>query len=657
MSQLPRLPRQPPATAELATALAACRRAFIAIAVFSGMSNILMLTGSLFMLEVYDRVIPSRSVPTLVALLILAGALYAAQGIIDAIRSRILVRVGNSLDEALSLRVYDAIVRLPLRLGGRGEGAQPIRDLDTVRGFLSGTGPIALFDLPWLPVYLAICFLFHTYIGLTALAGAIILVSLALLTEVLTRRPTRSATQFAAARNTLMEASRRNAEAITAMGMAGRLSQHWSDLNRNYVASSARSSDVAGGFGAMSKVLRMMLQSALLAVGAWLVIHQESTSGIIIAGSILGARALAPVDLAIANWRGFVAARQSWNRLSHLFTHLPPQTAPMALQPPAKTLVVQNAAVAPPGEQKIVCQEVNFSLSAGKALGVIGPTASGKSSLARLLVGVWTPLRGSVRLDGATLDQWSPEALGRHVGYLPQDVELFSGTVAQNIARFEEPPDAEAVIAAAQAAGVHELIINLSAGYETNVGDHGSALSAGQSQRIGLARALPRSVSGRPGRAEFEPRRGRRRGVDPRHPRCARPRRHRCGGRPSPKRNRRHRLYSGDGQGPPTAIRTERGNPQPRHSIGTTAAGFEGRAGSGRSMMKRKTWPDSRASIRRHVFAGAVLVTFLAVGVGGWASTAEISGALVTQGSIVVDTNVKKVQHPTGGVVGELRVQ
>jgi ATP-binding cassette subfamily C protein len=242
----------------------------------------------------------------------------------------------------------------------------------------------------------------------------------------------------------------------------------------------------------MSKVLRMMLQSALLAVGAWLVIHQESTSGIIIAGSILGSRALAPVDLAIANWRGFVAARQGWNRLSHLFTHLPAQAAPMALQPPAKTLVVQNAAVAPPGEQKLVCQDVNFSLTAGKALGVIGPTASGKSSLARLLVGVWTPARGSVRIDGATLDQWSPEALGRHVGYLPQDVELFSGTVAQNIARFEEPPDAEAIIAAAQAAGVHELIINLGAGYETNVGDHGNALSAGQAQRIALARALYR---------------------------------------------------------------------------------------------------------------------------------------------------------------------
>ena len=397
MSQLPRPLRQPPASAELAAALGACRRAFLAIALFSGMSNILMLTGSLFMLEVYDRVIPSRSVPTLVALLILASGLYAAQGIIDAIRSRILVRVGNSLDETLSLRVYDAIVRLPLTLGVRSEGAQPIRDLDTVRSFLSGTGPIALFDLPWLPVYLGICFLFHTYIGLTARRRSRHLTSSTeMLTSVTdaqcstTRRPTRSATQFAAARNTLMEASRRNAEAITAMGMTARIAQHWSDLNRNYVASAARASDVAGGFGAMSKVLRMMLQSALLAVGAWLVIHQESTSGIIIAGSILGSRALAPVDLAIANWRGFVAARQGWNRLSHLFTHLPPQVAPMALQPPAKTLVVQNAAVAPPGEQKLVCQDVNFSLTAGKALGVIGPTASGKSSLARLLVGVWS---------------------------------------------------------------------------------------------------------------------------------------------------------------------------------------------------------------------------------------------------------------------------
>jgi ATP-binding cassette subfamily C protein len=466
--------RQAPAGSELAAALIACRRAFIAIGVFSGVSNLLMLSGALFMLEIYDRVLPSRSVPTLIALVILVTGLYAAQGAIETIRSRILVRVGNSLDEAMSMRVYDAIVRLPLKSGSRAEGAQPIRDLDTVRGFLSGAGPVALFDLPWMPVYLIVCFVFHTYIGLTALTGAIILVALTVLTELRTRRPTRTA------------------EAITAMGMVGRIAQRWGDLNRKYVASSQSASDVAGGLGAMSKVLRLLLQSAILAVGAWLVINQQSTPGIIIAGSILGGRALAPVDLAIANWRGFVAARQSWARLSNLLAHLPVQNVPMPLQPPARTLVVQGAAVAVPGGPTIVCQDVNFSLNGGKALGVIGPTASGKSSLARMLVGVWTPVRGSIRLDGASIDQWAPEALGRHIGYLPQDVELFPGNVAQNIARFEDPPDAEAVLAAAQAAGVHDLIVNLPQGYDTNVGDHGNALSAGQAQRIALARALYR---------------------------------------------------------------------------------------------------------------------------------------------------------------------
>jgi ATP-binding cassette subfamily C protein PrsD len=484
--------RQQPASSELAAALSACRRAFYAIAMFSGMSNILMLSGALFMLEVYDRVLPSRSVPTLVALLILVAGLYAAQGVIDMIRSRILVRVGRSLDETLSQRVYDTIVRLPLKIGTRGDGTQPIRDLDTVRGFLSGIGPVAFFDLPWMPIYLAICFLFHVYIGLTALFGAVVLVALTVVTEVKTRRPTRSAAQFAVARNVLLEQSRRNAEALTAMGMVGRISKRWNDLNRSYVESSGRASDVGGGLGAMSKVLRLLLQSAILAVGAWLVINQQSTPGIIIAGSILGARALAPVDLAIGNWRGFVGARQSWHRLSKLLAALPPIAEPMALKPPSRTLVVQNGAVAPPGQQKIVCQDVNFTLTAGKALGVIGPTASGKSSLARMLVGVWAPGRGTVRLDGATLDQWSPESLGRYVGYVPQDVELFNGTVAQNISRFDDPADPDAVIAAAQAAGVHDLIINLSEGYETIVGEQGSALSAGQAQRIALARALYR---------------------------------------------------------------------------------------------------------------------------------------------------------------------
>ena len=492
MIQLLRPQRQMQASSELAAALGACRRAFLAIGLFSGMSNILMLTGSLFMLEVYDRVLPSRSVPTLVALLILTAGLYAAQGFIDAIRSRILVRIGDSLDETMSMRVYDAIVRLPLKIGGKGDGSQPIRDLDSVRGFLSGAGPSAFFDLPWLPVYLAVCFLFHPYIGLTALGGAVILIALTVATELRTRSPTRQATQFAVARNALMELSRRNAEAMTAMGMVGRIAKRWREANRSYIAATGQASDVVGGLGAASKVLRLLLQSSLLAVGAWLVIYQESTPGIIIAGSILGGRALAPVDLAIANWRGFIGARQSWHRLSRLLAQLPPRTEPMPLQPPSKSIVVQNAAVCPPGEQKIVCQDVNFTLTGGKALGIIGPTASGKSSLARMLVGVWSPLRGTVRLDGATLDQWSPEALGRHVGYLPQDVELFPGNVAQNIARFEDPPNPEAVLAAAQAAGVHDLIVNLPDGYETKVGERGSALSAGQAQRIALARALYR---------------------------------------------------------------------------------------------------------------------------------------------------------------------
>ena len=341
-------------------------------------------------------------------------------------------------------------------------------------------------------VYLAICFLFHPYIGLTALTGAVILIAITIVTELRTRRPTSRATHLAAARNALMDASRRNAEAITAMGMVGQIGDRWSEINRNYVASSGHASDVVGGLGSLSKILRLLLQSAILAVGAWLVIHQESTAGIIIAGSILGGRALAPVDLAIANWRGFVAARQSWHRLSRLLGNLPSRSEPMPLQAPEKMLLVQNAAVTPPGEPKVVCQDVNFSLDAGKAIGVIGPTGSGKSSLARMLVGVWTPVRGTVRLDGASLDQWSPEALGRHIGYLPQDVELFPANVAQNIARFEDPPNAEAVLAAAQAAGVHDLIVNLPDGYETHIGDNNSGLSAGQAQRIALARALYR---------------------------------------------------------------------------------------------------------------------------------------------------------------------
>jgi ATP-binding cassette subfamily C protein PrsD len=276
------------------------------------------------------------------------------------------------------------------------------------------------------------------------------------------------------------------------MGMVGRMARRWGDANRQFLMSQRRTSDIGGGLGSISKVLRMMLQSGVLAVGAYLVIHQEATAGIIIAGSILSARALAPVDLAIAHWKGFVAARQSWQRLNTLLAALPAQTAPMALQAPAHRLTVESVSATPPGVQKIVVQDVGFKLEAGQGLGIIGPSGSGKSSLARLLVGVWYPVRGKVRLDGAALDQWLPDALGRHIGYLPQDVELLAGTVAQNIARFESEPESEAVIAAAKAVGVHDMIVGLPAGYDSPIGEHGSALSAGQAQRVALARAVYR---------------------------------------------------------------------------------------------------------------------------------------------------------------------
>ena len=322
---------------ELAQALASCRGAFVATALMSGMSNILMLTGAIFMLEIYDRVLPSRSIPTLVALVILAAGLFLAQGLLDMIRGRVLVRIGARLDEQLSGRVYETIVRLPLKIGNRSDGLQPLRDLDSVRSFLSGPGPTALFDLPWLPIYLAVCFAFHPYIGLAALVGAIVLGGLTLMTELMTREPTRAATGFATTRSALAEASRRNAEAMKAMGMVPRIAALWQDANSKYMASQQQAADVSGGFGSMSKALRMMLQSGVLAVGAYLVINQQATAGIIIAGSILSGRALAPVDLAIANWRGFVAARQSWQRLTKLLAALPPQAVPMALQPPQKS--------------------------------------------------------------------------------------------------------------------------------------------------------------------------------------------------------------------------------------------------------------------------------------------------------------------------------
>ncbi|MGM4889378.1 type I secretion system permease/ATPase [Tardiphaga sp. 20_F10_N6_6] len=479
-----------PARTELGDALRACRGAFLGVGLMSCMINILYLTGSFFMLEVYDRVLPSRSVPTLVGLIILAGGLYVAQGILDLLRGRILVRIGSSLDEALSPRVFQTVVRLPLIAGGHNEGLQPLRDLDNVRSFLSGMGPSALFDLPWLPLYLAICFAFHPMIGVTALVGAVLLVGLTILTEIMTREPAREANGLAARRSGIASASRRNAEVVVAMGMAGRLTQRWREANETYLAGNQRTSDVAGGLGAIAKVMRMILQSAVLGVGAYLVINQEATAGIIIAGSILSARALAPVDLAIAHWKGFVTARQSWHRLNGLLYALPDQAAVTQLQNPSQKLTIEGVSIAPPGEQKITVSDITFALAAGNGLGIIGPSGSGKSSLLRALVGVWKPVRGHVRLDAAALDQWAPDDLGRHIGYLPQDVELFAGSIADNICRFDPDAKDDDIITAARQAGVHDLIVGMREGYDTQVGDHGGVLSAGQAQRIALARAL-----------------------------------------------------------------------------------------------------------------------------------------------------------------------
>jgi ATP-binding cassette subfamily C protein len=489
---MPTTPPRETVRTELADALKRCRSAFVGIGLFSCLINILMLTAPLFMLQIYDRVLPSRSVPTLIGLAILAAALFGVQGLLDAIRARVLLRIGNSINTDLSRRIHDVVVQLPLKAKSGGDGLQPLRDLDQIRSFLSGTGPAALFDLPWIPLYVGVCFLFHPLIGIAALSGAVILIVLTLIAEFATRAPAKETVVFAAQRNALLDASRRNAEVLHAMGMGPQLAARFDTVNAEYLNSQRRAADRASTLGALSRVMRLVLQSLVLGLGAYLVINHEATAGVIIASAILVSRALAPVESAIANWKSFVAARQARKRLNELLTMLPERKEPLPLPRPESALAVESVYACPPGSTQAVLQDVTFGLKAGDGLGIVGPSASGKSSLARLLVGVWLPAHGKVRLDGASLDQWSPEALGRHVGYLPQNVELFDGTIADNISRFELEPDAEAIIAAAKAAGVHELIARLPEGYETQIGDAGANLSAGQRQRVALARALYR---------------------------------------------------------------------------------------------------------------------------------------------------------------------
>ncbi len=461
------------------------------VGIFSGVINLLMLSGSFYMLQVYDRVLSSRSIQTLIGLSVLLLAAYVLQGFLDGIRVRLLARIGARFDEAVSPAAFAAAQKLPL-LGFRPEQAlQPVRDLDQVRGFLSSLGPTALLDMPWLPLFLAGAFFLHPWLGWLVVAGGLVIVLLTWLTELRSREAAKAQLASGAARQAIAETSRRNAEALTAMGMAPAFQRKWRDLNLLHVRDWLAGSDATSGIGAFAKVFRMVLQSAVLGLGAYLAMHNEISGGAMIAASIMTSRALAPIEIAVAHWKGFVGARQGLKRLRQVLDS--PAFADVertALPAPRQELTADGLIVAAPGKQAPILQGVSLSLKAGQGLGIIGPSASGKSTLVRALVGVWRPLKGEVRLDGAALGQWEPSELGRHIGYLPQDIELFEGTVAQNIGRFDPDAKDEEVVAAAMAAGAHELILRLEHGYDTKLGEAGMSLSGGQRQRIGLARAL-----------------------------------------------------------------------------------------------------------------------------------------------------------------------
>jgi ATP-binding cassette subfamily C protein len=476
--------------APVADALKACRSAFWSVALFSGVVNLLMLAGPLYMLQIYDRVLSSRSVSTLAGLTIFLVGAYAFQGTLDAIRNRVVVRSSRLLDEKLEQIIHRAVILQPITSYGDGKASHPVRDLDQIRSFLTSAGPVALVDLPWMPAFLLICYLIHPWLGATALIGALLLISMAFLTERASRAPARTLAQEGGARAVLAEANRRNSETILAMGMVEALGRRWSKVNDRYLNAVERSSDVIGTYGSATRILRLLLQSAMLGLGAYLVILGELTAGAMIAASIMMARAVAPIETVIANWRGFVGARQGVKRLEDGLSRLPASGATTRLPTPSRRLEVRSLTVVPPSSERSVLVGVDFALRAGEALGIIGASGTGKTSLGRTLVGVWRPARGTVRLDGATLDQWDDETRGRHIGYVAQSIELFDGTVAENIARMDPAPKSAEVIKAAMAADAHEMILRLPAGYDTPIGEAGAILSGGQRQRIALARAL-----------------------------------------------------------------------------------------------------------------------------------------------------------------------
>jgi PrtD family type I secretion system ABC transporter len=474
---------------EIKTALMASRGAFLSALVFSCVVNTLMLTGPLFMLQVYDRVLGSGSVPTLVALIGIVIALYAYYGFLEFLRARILVRVGRRVEETLRTRVFDVMAEHALRRT-QGVGGQPISDLATIRQFLSGQGPFAFLDMPWVPVYLLVIFLMHWVLGVAAIMAAVVIFVLAFWSERATRGPMAEANAAVVKSNVMSEESRRNTEALHSLGMHGAIRQKWNDMQQLALDHQTQANDVSGSLSAASRVLRLMVQSGMLALGAYLAIQHEITPGAMIAGSIIMGRALAPVEQAVGSWQQFLGFRKAWERLGKVLASIPATPPRMKLPKPLGKLDVENLTIQMPGVEKPVLQGISFSVEPGQGIGVIGPTGAGKSTLARALVGVMPITRGTVRIDGATNDQRNINELGRLIGYLPQDVQLFDGTAAQNIARFDVDADAAKIVEAAKLANVHELIMRLPMGYDTQLGENGARLSAGQRQRMALARCL-----------------------------------------------------------------------------------------------------------------------------------------------------------------------
>lgn len=474
--------------AALKRVIATSRRFFVFVGLFSFFISLLMLVAPLYMLQIYDRVLTSGSMATLVFLTLAAAGLILTSALLELFRSRILVRLSGHLDRQLRDPVFNGLLHFGLRHQGSGL-SQPLRDLDTVRSFLSSTSLVYLFDAPWVVVFLGVIFLMHWVLGTFATVGALILFGIAWATELTTRKRLAEASRNHLKAFNFAESSFRNAEVIEAMGMLSGLRKRWSEGNGKALHLQAKVSDQAANLRSTAKFIRPVLQVGILGTGAALVLAQEITAGMMIAASIIMGRALAPVEGAIGQWRSFANALSAYSRLQQFMSSLPEDGERLPLPPPKGAVSVENVVAVPPGLRKPVLKGVSLKIGPGDALGIIGPSAAGKSSLARLLVGVWRPAAGSVRLDGANVCDWDHELLGVHLGYLPQDVELFQGTIAENIARFREP-DPEAVVRAARLAGVHDLILHLEKGYDTQIGEGGVGLSGGQRQRIGLARAL-----------------------------------------------------------------------------------------------------------------------------------------------------------------------